>query len=228
MELLQAGAYAPDARVSVWAYAPWLNNTLHGIVAVLGGRVAHGALNGLWLVLIACLAWRAMAVLGASAAVRLAGVQVVSTIPMVGGLATGMQTELPATAVMLALCGATFDRRSALGPVAVAALCAGTPAVGFLTGDSTHTRRPGAGRSTGGSADASARATRCRWSAPRAALTRLAAASAFRGASGARESFRFLASFAFVSSTGRKQSRDRKRNERTSSSAASLAAKPTR
>src|SRR4249919_288944 len=34
-ELLQHGAFQPDIRRQVWAYAPWLNDSLHGVVAVL-------------------------------------------------------------------------------------------------------------------------------------------------------------------------------------------------
>ena len=124
-QLLQDAAYRPDVALQLWAYAPWVGDTLHGIVAVLAGRVAHGALNAAWLVLLAASAWRLAAVLGASHAMRWVGLAIVVSIPMVGGLATGMHTELPAAALSLALFAVAFERPHARLLRQVALLAAG-------------------------------------------------------------------------------------------------------
>lgn len=103
-QLMLHGRYAPDAEYQVWSYAPWAGDALHGIVFVLARQDAHGALNALWLVLIAALIGGPLATaLRATALERWIAVALFATFPPVVWMAAGMQTELASTAVLLAL-----------------------------------------------------------------------------------------------------------------------------
>lgn len=133
-QLLQDAAYSPRVDTMLWAYAPWANDTLHGIVSVLSGGVSHGALNAGWLVLVACLAWRLLRLLGTSTSLSAWGVAVAMSVPMLGGLATGMHTELPATALTLALCAIAFDSRRLPSLPTVAVLAGGLFALKAMHG----------------------------------------------------------------------------------------------
>ena len=68
---LQATArYAMDARLQVWALAPWNGDVLQGVAQVLAGREARGALNALWLLVAAGAMHGLAAVLGGDATRR--------------------------------------------------------------------------------------------------------------------------------------------------------------
>lgn len=103
MQLLQDHVYQPQPQHMVWAYAPWLGDTLHGIGAVIAGRDAHGAINAIWLCLIASLVWNVASQFKTDVTIRWVIVITVFSVPMLAGVATGMQTELPATALSLAV-----------------------------------------------------------------------------------------------------------------------------
>lgn len=104
MQLMLHGRYAPDAEYQVWSYAPWAGDALHGIAFVLARQDAHGALNALWLALIAALIGGPLATaLRASPLERWIAVALFATFPPVVWMAAGMQTELASTAVLLAL-----------------------------------------------------------------------------------------------------------------------------
>lgn len=96
-------AYTPDARVQMWAYAPWAGDVLHGIVGVLARREAHGAMNALWLLLMAGAAASLLTSLHASPRERWASLALLASLPPLVWMAAGQQTELAATAVTLAL-----------------------------------------------------------------------------------------------------------------------------
>lgn len=96
-------AYAPDARVQMWAFAPWAGDVLHGIVGVMAGREAHGAMNALWLLLMAGGAGALLAALHAAPRERWAALALLASLPPLVWMAAGQQTELAATAVTLAL-----------------------------------------------------------------------------------------------------------------------------
>jgi len=96
-------AYAPDARVQMWAFAPWAGDVLHGIVGVMAGREAHGAMNALWLLLMAGAAGALPAALHAAPRERWAALALLASLPPLVWMAAGQQTELAATAVTLAL-----------------------------------------------------------------------------------------------------------------------------
>lgn len=97
------GVYAPNARVQMWAYAPWAGDVLHGIVGVLARREAHGAMNALWLLSMAGAAASLLTSLHAAPRERWASLALLASLPPLVWMAAGQQTELAATAVTLAL-----------------------------------------------------------------------------------------------------------------------------
>jgi hypothetical protein len=101
-QLMSYGRYAPQPEYQVWSFAPWAGDLLHGVVFVLSRREAHGALNALWLALAAGAAWSVASALGACLRERWAAVAVFASLPPLVWMAAGMQTELAATAVLLA------------------------------------------------------------------------------------------------------------------------------
>ena len=101
---LQATAhYAMDARLQVWALAPWNGDVLQGVAQVLAGREARGALNALWLLIASGAMHGLAAALGGDASRRWWAVALVASLPLTMHLATGMQTELVAMAWLPAL-----------------------------------------------------------------------------------------------------------------------------
>lgn len=139
MQLMQHGRYMPAAEYQVWSYAPWAGDALHGIAFVLGRQDAHGALNALWLVLIAALVGGPVAVaMRATALERWLAVAMFATFPPLAWMAAGMQTELASTAVLLALVAlilaAPVDLRVPRGLFAGAILVAGLFALKLVHG----------------------------------------------------------------------------------------------
>ncbi|MBP6748963.1 MAG: hypothetical protein KA144_04940, partial [Xanthomonadaceae bacterium] len=132
-QLMSQGYYAPQPEYQVWSFAPWAGDVLHGLVFVLARREAHGALNALWLSLAAGAAWSIARARGACARERWAAVALFASLPPLIWIAAGMQTELAATAVLLAFAAV------ALAPsegrlVAGAALFAGLFALKLVHG----------------------------------------------------------------------------------------------
>lgn len=130
MQLMLHGRYAPDAEYQVWSYAPWAADALQGIAFVLARQDAHGALNALWLLLIAALIGGPLATaMRATPLERWVAVALFATFPPVVWMAAGMQTELASTAVLLALValilGPDSDTRIPRGLFAGAILFAG-------------------------------------------------------------------------------------------------------
>lgn len=122
------GQYLPDPSHQVWALAPWAGDVLQGITAVLAQDHARGPLNGLWMILAAGSAWSIAASLGATPVERWAGIVLMASFPPLVWMAAGLQTELPATAVTLALT-ATVAARSPRWVLAAAVLFAGLAAL---------------------------------------------------------------------------------------------------
>lgn len=135
MQLMLHGRYAPDAEHQVWSYAPWAGDALHGIAFVLARQDAHGALNALWLVLIASMIGGPLATaMRTTALERWVGVATFAAFPPVVWMTAGMQTELASTAVLVALVALILapgsdvrvsDVRATRGLFAVAILFAG-------------------------------------------------------------------------------------------------------
>lgn len=102
-QLMLLGRYTPAPEYQVWSFAPWAGDVLHGIASVLARREAHGAVNALWLVLAAGAAWSIVSSLRANITERWASLALFASLPPLVWIAAGMQTELAATAVTLAL-----------------------------------------------------------------------------------------------------------------------------
>lgn len=101
--LLSEGAYRLDPEYQKWAFAPWAGDVLHAIVSVLSGRETFGALNALWIALCAALIGGPLAaVLRGTPVERWAAVALFAAFPPLVWMASGLQTELPSTAVLLA------------------------------------------------------------------------------------------------------------------------------
>ena len=107
-QLMQHGRYALDPTHQVWALAPWAGDVLHGVAQVIARTEARGALNAMWLLASAALAWQLAALAGARPLARWGAVALFATLPLLAALMAGMQTELPATAVTLALAACVF------------------------------------------------------------------------------------------------------------------------
>ncbi len=101
-QLMLHGRYAPQPEFQIWSFAPWAGDVLHGLVFMLARREAHGALNALWLLLAAGSAWSIASALGAMLRERWAALALFASLPPLVWIAAGMQTELAATAVLLA------------------------------------------------------------------------------------------------------------------------------
>jgi hypothetical protein len=102
-QLMLHGRYSPAPEFQVWSFAPWAGDILHGITFVLARRDANGAVNTLWLMLAMGAAWSIIASLRSTAAERWASLALFASLPPLVWIAAGMQTELAATAVTLAL-----------------------------------------------------------------------------------------------------------------------------
>ncbi len=101
-QVMRYGRYTPQPEFQVWSFAPWAGDVLHGLVFMLARRDAHGALNALWLLLAAGSAWSIASALGATLRERWAALALFASLPPLVWIAAGMQTELAATAVLVA------------------------------------------------------------------------------------------------------------------------------
>lgn len=100
-QLQMDGAYQPDPRAQLWAFAPWATDVLQAIPQVMAGQEARGAVNGAWLAVLASGAWHLCRQLGAGPRAAWLSVAVVASLPFTAALAAGMQTELPTAAALL-------------------------------------------------------------------------------------------------------------------------------
>ena len=133
-QLMQQARYAPAPEFQVWSFAPWAGDVLHGIVFTLSRQETQGALNALWLALAAAAAWSIVSSLRATAHERWLALALFASLPTLVWIAAGMQTELAATAVMLALVAvivAEAPGRLWTGMVLFAGLCALKPVHGI-------------------------------------------------------------------------------------------------
>jgi hypothetical protein len=138
-QLMLHGRYAPDAEYQVWSYAPWAGDALHGIAFVLARQDAHGALNALWLLLIAALIGGPLATaMRATPLERWIAVALFAAFPPLVWMAAGLQTELASTAVLVALVALILapasDARVPRGLFAGAVLFAGLFALKLVHG----------------------------------------------------------------------------------------------
>jgi len=102
-QLQDTARYAMDPSLQVWALAPWGGDVLQGVAQVLAGVESRGALNALWLCVAACGVFALAALLGGDTTRRWWTVALLGSLPLSMTLAGGMQTELPAMALLPAL-----------------------------------------------------------------------------------------------------------------------------
>lgn len=122
-QLLADGRYAMDVQRQSWAVAPWANNVLHAVAAMLAGHEARAAMGALWLLLGIDGARRLALALGAPPAVALAAAAVFAAQPFAGYFTTTMQVDGADAAILLQLAAiavAPNDRRP--GALAIGAI----------------------------------------------------------------------------------------------------------
>lgn len=102
-QLVALGYYRLDAHSQIWALAPWLGDVVQAIPQVLGGSEARGAVDALWFVAAAVMAFQFMGALGVPPGMCWLSTALLGSQPLLAALLGGMQAELPATAVTLAL-----------------------------------------------------------------------------------------------------------------------------
>lgn len=122
-QLLADGRYAMDVQRQSWAVAPWANNVLHAVAAMLAGHEARAAMGALWLLLGIDGARRLALALGAPPAVALAAAAVFAAQPFAGYFTTTMQVDGADAAILLhlvAIAVAPNDRRP--GALAIGAI----------------------------------------------------------------------------------------------------------
>lgn len=124
-QLLQHGFHALDPTQQYWALAPWLGDVLQGVAQVLAGREARGAVDALWMLSIAASLWNLAASLQADARTRWSVVALCASLPTLAALAAGMQTELAASALLVALALAIMQPREQRLTATCAVLVAG-------------------------------------------------------------------------------------------------------
>ncbi|MDR2012985.1 MAG: hypothetical protein LBQ20_08080 [Rhodanobacter sp.] len=124
-QLLRDAVYRPEPAEHIWALAPWLGDVLQGIAQVLAGGEARGAVNSLWLLSAAAGLWSVARHLHADTRTRWLIVALFGTLPLLAALVAGMQTELPAIALLLALTVAIFRGEDGNLVLAGAVLAAG-------------------------------------------------------------------------------------------------------
>ena len=100
-ELLEQGRYAMDPETHVWALAPWLGDVLQSFPQVIAGEEARGPVNALWMLLTASGVWQLGKALGGDARANWAAVALYASLPLTASLAASMQTETPATALLV-------------------------------------------------------------------------------------------------------------------------------
>ena len=122
-QLLADGYYRLDVQSQSWAVAPWANNVLHAVAAMLAGHEARAAVAALWLLLGIDGARRLASALGASPPVALAAAAVFAAQPFAGYFTTTMQVDGASAAILLQLAAvAAVPAMQRPGPLAIGAI----------------------------------------------------------------------------------------------------------
>ena len=126
-QLAALGYYRLDVPSQIWALAPWSGDIVQAIAQLLAGQEARGAVDAFWLLAAATLTWQLAAALDTPVFARWLSVALFASLPLTASLVGGMQAELPAAAVSLALAltVASAPQRAAFGHVFLFALLAG-------------------------------------------------------------------------------------------------------
>jgi hypothetical protein len=129
-QLVLHGRYALDPTHQVWALAPWAGDVLQAIPQVSARTEARGPLNLAWLLATSAGSWLLGRAIGLAPAFRWGTLALVASLPMTASLLGGMQTEVPATAVLVALAVLVIGRRN--GQSRTARLASGAILLGML------------------------------------------------------------------------------------------------
>lgn len=122
-QLLADGYYHLDVQSQSWAVAPWANNVLHAVAAMLAGHDARAAMGAVWLLVGIDGARRLALALGASPAVALAAAAVSAAQPFAGYFTTTMQVDGASAAILLQLAAiAATPAAQRPGPLAIGAI----------------------------------------------------------------------------------------------------------
>ena len=122
-QLRADGYYHLDVQSQSWAVAPWANNVLHAVAAMLAGHDARAAVGALWLLLGIDGARRLASALGATPRVALAAAAVFAAQPFAGYFTTTMQVDGASAAILLQLAAiAAVPVMQRPGPLAIGAI----------------------------------------------------------------------------------------------------------
>ena len=122
-QLLADGYYHLDVQSQSWAVAPWANNVLHAVAAMLAGQEARAAMGALWLLVGIDGARRLALALGGSPAVALAAAAMFAAQPFAGYFTTTMQVDGASAAILLQLAAiAAMPAAQRPGPLAIGAI----------------------------------------------------------------------------------------------------------
>jgi len=102
-QLATLGYYRLDFFSQLWALAPWAGDIVQSITQVLAGQEARGAVDALWLVASNALLWQLAAHFKIPTYARWLVCALFASLPLTSALVGGMQAEMPATTIMLAL-----------------------------------------------------------------------------------------------------------------------------
>ncbi|RRN56363.1 hypothetical protein EIM48_07440 [Pseudoxanthomonas sp. SGNA-20] len=131
-QLLEGGYYRLDVSSQVWAVAPWANNVLHSLAALLAGQESRASMGLLWLLLGISGAYRLALALDGRREVALAAAAVFASHPLTVYFGSTMQVDGCVAAVVLHLAALLAGRcdlsRGALAIGALFGLLAGLKA----------------------------------------------------------------------------------------------------
>ncbi|GAB3359792.1 hypothetical protein GCM10027430_32510 [Lysobacter tyrosinilyticus] len=102
--------YPLEPGLHIWSLAPWLADVVQAVPQLIAGEEARGAVNALWIVVTAAGVWRLAVALGGGTRAAWLAVALYASVPLTGGLAGGMQTELPTAALLVWLVWIIIDR----------------------------------------------------------------------------------------------------------------------
>ncbi len=118
-QLLSDGYYHLDVATQIWAVAPWANNVLHSVGALVAGAETRAAINLLWLLIGINGAWRLAAALGGKPHAAMAAACLYGSLPLTGYFTTSMQVDAASAAVLLQLAALLVTCQRALPPAIV-------------------------------------------------------------------------------------------------------------
>ncbi|MEG3048659.1 MAG: hypothetical protein RR792_00530 [Thermomonas sp.] len=122
-QLLADGYYHLDVQSQSWAVAPWANNVLHAVAAMLAGHEARAVDAAIWVLVGIDGARRLASALGATPRVALAAAAVFAVQPFAGYFTTTMQVDGASAAILLQLAAvAVLPAAQRPGPLAIGAI----------------------------------------------------------------------------------------------------------